>query len=107
MVNANFIEFVATVCFALAVLHTFSVKFFQAKAQHYSNGSVGENLFHLLGEVEVVFGLWAGLFILIFMSFAGIKDCISFLESRDFTEPIFVFVIMTICASRPVLALSE
>ena len=107
MVNANFIEFVATVCFALAVLHTFSVKFFQAKAQHYSDGSVGENLFHLLGEVEVVFGLWAGLFILIFMSFAGIKDCISYLESRDFTEPIFVFVIMTICASRPVLALSE
>lgn len=101
------IEYIATVCFALAVLHTFSVKFFQGMAHKYPEGSVGENLFHLLGEVEVVFGFWAGLFVVAFMFLFGIKDAVSYLESRNFTEPMFVFVIMTICASKPILILSE
>ncbi|MGE3973542.1 MAG: putative Na+/H+ antiporter [Bdellovibrionales bacterium] len=101
------VHYVATGCFALAVLHTFSVKYFQSISHKYSEGSVGENLFHLLGEVEVVFGIWAGLFILYFMADEGMKPTIAYLESRNFTEPIFVFVIMTMCASRPILELSE
>jgi hypothetical protein len=37
----------------------------------------------------------------------GFKESLDYLESRNFTEPIFVFVVMTICASRPILLLSE
>lgn len=101
------IQYVATFCFGLAVLHTFWVKGFQRLAHRFPEGSVGENLFHLLGEVEVVFGLWAGVFIASFFALAGFKDALTYLEGCNFTEPIFVFVVMTICASRPILALSE
>lgn len=107
MINELSIKYVATICFAFAVLHTFSVKYFQQLAHKHPEGSVKENLYHLLGEVEVVFGLWAGIFILIFMSTVGVKESIEYLQGRDFTEPMFVFVIMTICASKPMLTLSE
>lgn len=101
------IEYVATICFALAILHTFSVKYFQTLAHKYREGSIGENLFHLLGEVEVVFGFWAGIFIVFFMALVGVKESLFYLESRNFTEPLFVFVIMTICATKPILSLGE
>jgi predicted cation transporter len=107
MLDASSIQYVATICFALAVLHTFTVKFFQSVAHRYPDGSVGENVFHLLGEVEVVFGLWAGIFILIFMSSVGMKDSIDYLQTRDLTEPLFVFVIMAVCATKPILKFSE
>jgi hypothetical protein len=48
------IEVLGAVLFALAVLHTFSTKFFQRLA-HLESRHAG--LWHLLGEVEVVFGL--------------------------------------------------
>lgn len=107
MTNELVIQYTATVFFALAILHTFSVKIFQNISHKYSEGSVGENLFHLLGEVEVVFGIWAGLFVIFFMTVSSVPQAIAYLEGRNFTEPMFVFVIMTVCASRPILALSE
>ena len=46
------IEYAGTICFVLAILHTFSVKFFQIQARRFAQGSIGENFFHFLGEVE-------------------------------------------------------
>jgi len=106
-VTEEIIKYVATGCFALAILHTFSVKYFQLKSHAYAEGSVGENFFHLLGEVEVVFGIWAGIFIVLFMAYFGMEKPVAYLESRNFTEPLFVFVIMAVCASRPILSLCE
>ena len=34
---------------------------------------------------------------------SGTRDALAYLESRNFTEPAFVFVIMVIAASRPIL----
>lgn len=107
MTDQLIIQYAATVCFSLAILHTFSVKYFQELAHRFPDGSVGENFFHLLGEVEVVFGIWAGLFITFFMVTAGFEKPLEYLQSRNFTEPLFVFVIMTICATKPILVLSE
>ena len=107
MIKESLLQFAGTICFSLAVVHTFSVKILQKISRRYPEGSVGENLFHLLGEVEVVFGLWAGIFIIFFIFIFGTTESISYLESRNFTEPMFVFVIMTICASRPILLFSE
>jgi len=53
------LEILASVLFALAVMHTFMVGRFRSWAHHYPEGSVMENLLHLLGEVEAVFLLWA------------------------------------------------
>ncbi len=47
------IDIIAACLFALALIHTFSTKFFERLAHTYPKH---EGLFHLLGEVEVVFG---------------------------------------------------
>jgi hypothetical protein len=99
-------ETVATLCFAFAIAHTFSVQQFQRLAHRYREGSAGENFFHLLGEVEVVFGIWAAIFILYLAVHQGSAEAIGYLESRNFTEPAFVFVIMTVCSTRPILRLA-
>lgn len=97
------IEIFATICFGLALIHTFSVKKLQHFALMYPEGSVGENLFHLLGEIEVVFGIWALVF-LCYLGFSdGVKASIDYLEAQNFTEPLFVFVIMAVCSTRPIL----
>lgn len=50
------IELMSSVLFALAILHTFSTGFFKRLA-HIQPAHAG--IWHLLGEVEVVFGFWA------------------------------------------------
>lgn len=103
---SRIIEIVGTALFGCAVLHTFLVKRFEHLAHKYPEGSVGENLFHFLGEVEVVFGLWAGVFVLFLIANSGAGYAVHFLEARNYTEPAFVFVIMCMAATRPVIMLA-
>jgi hypothetical protein len=101
------IQVIATILFAIAILHTFVANQFQKKASQYPEGSVKENLFHLLGEVEVVFGLWAGILILVIMFKHGWNHAVDFTESVNFTEPIFVFAIMTVASTKPIIHLAK
>jgi hypothetical protein len=94
------LELVGAGLFALAVLHTFSTRYFEHLA-HTRTAHSG--LWHLLGEVETVFGFWA-LILIVFMALAyGWGHASDYLDSRHFVEPMFVFVIMVIAASRPVM----
>lgn len=93
-------EIVAAAIFGIAVLHTFSTKFF-AHLAHVQPRHAG--LWHLLAEVEVVFGFWAFVLIAALFSLSGKDAAVHYLEARNFTEPMFVFVIMVIAASRPIL----
>jgi len=95
------INYAAAVIFALAVLHTFSTKYFQ-KLAHTDTHHAG--LWHLLGEVEVVFGFWAFV-LLMFITFASsLTQAVAYLEEQNFTEALFVFVILTIAATNPILS---
>ncbi len=105
--NPTIIELSATIIFAIAVLHTFVVSKFAEIAHHYPAGSIGENFFHFMAEVEAVFGMWAVVFILIVIGVDGIHAPVVYLESLNFTEPGFVFVIMAMAGTRPVIKLSE
>ena len=105
--NPTVIELAATVIFTLAVLHTFVVSYFAKLAHHYPEGSIGENFFHFMAEVEAVFGMWAVVFILFVIGVSGFHAPVEYLESLNFTEPGFVFVIMAMAGTRPVIKLSE
>lgn len=100
------LQYVGTALFAIAILHTFFANKFLQKAHHYPKGSMQENLFHLLGEIEIVFGFWAGIFLGIMAVTSGSGATIEFVESLDFTEPAFVFVIMAVSATRSIRALA-
>ena len=98
--NPTTVQTAAALLFALALLHTFSTKFFERLA-HAQPRHAG--LWHLLGEVEVVFGFWA-MVLMVFMFVAvGRTEATAYLDSRNFTEPMFVFAIMVIAGTRPVL----
>ncbi len=105
--NTSALQWIALALFVLAVSHTFLVKSFQHLAHRYREGSVAENFFHLLGEVEIVFGLWAAVLLLFLAVFEGPASAIQYLESRNFTEPAFVFVVLSLCSTRPILDLAE
>ena len=92
------------VIFALALLHTFGAKQLEIRAHRHPKHA---GLLHLLGEVEVVFGFWAFVLIACMALVNGSQSAIDYVESRHYTEPLFVFVIMVIAASRPVLVLMQ
>jgi hypothetical protein len=98
--NDPTIDLIAAVLFGVAVLHTFTAKLFERLANHYPKHA---GLFHLLGEVEVVFGFWAIVLVLVMALVAGGGAALGYAESRNYTEPLFVFVVMVVAASRPVL----
>jgi hypothetical protein len=93
-------ELIAAVIFAIAVVHTFSTKFFAHLATLQPNHA---GFWHLLGEVEVVFGFWSLVMVLALLLLTGRDATVKYIEARNFTEPMFVFVIMVIAASKPIL----
>lgn len=102
------IEILATVFFGLAVVHTFCVTQFARWAHRYPSGSVKANVFHFLAETEVVFGLWAAALFLGIVTVRGsLREAVAYIDGLNFTEPKFVFVIMVVAATRPVVKLAE
>lgn len=114
---------IATLIFFFAIIHTFLTSRFLAIShkwehqheQKIADGVVdkhsvhhGARLFHFLGEVEAVFGIWAvALFIAIFV-FYNWSTVVFYADERvNFTEAEFVVVVMTLAATRPILKLAE
>lgn len=121
---------VASLIFLLAICHTFLTSKFRhwahvAEEEHTARvprravADVNEDgqpdevsfkgqLLHFLGEVEAVFGIWALALagaIAYFFGWAEVTDYIG--HSVNFTEPMFVVVVMAIAATRPVLRFAE
>jgi hypothetical protein len=103
MSHASSTELAGALLFALALIHTFSTKYFEHLA-HTQPRHAG--LWHLLGEVEVVFGFWAMVLMLFMFATLGKAQAVAYLDSRNFTEPMFVFAIMVVAGTRPVLQLA-
>jgi hypothetical protein len=100
LMNHPFLPWIAAAIFALAVLHTFSTKYFEHLAHKHPRHA---GVWHLLGEVEVVFGLWAMVLAIALFTLAGKAPTLEYLESRNFTEPLFVFAIMVVAGTRSIL----
>ena len=128
-------EILATVLFALAVLHTFCVKRFAHWARKFPEGSVGENVLHFLSETEIVFGVWAAILIIgIAVLNLSVHEAVNYVErlggsadaaavekldsvpaavdyvkglTDSYKEPKFVMVVMVIAATRPIVNMAE
>ncbi len=101
------VQVVGTALFGIAVIHTFLVKKFEHIAHKFPKGSPAGEFFHFLGEVEAVFGMWAAVLVLFLLGTFGGSGPILYLESLNFTEPAFVFVIMAMAGTRPVIKFAE
>jgi hypothetical protein len=113
---------VATGIFLVAILHTFAAGWFAALAhrvQHDHDArarargaqplpSVRAGVLHFLGEVEVVFGLWAIALMVAMTLFSGWGAATHYLnDTVNYTEPLFVVVIMALASTRPIVAFAE
>ncbi len=114
---------VATIIFFCAIIHTFLTGRFMVISHRWAHDheekikkglapkhSVhhGAELFHFLGEVEAVFGIWAAALVGTIVMFFDWQTAKSYILYKvNFTEPMFVVVIMTLAATRPILQLSE
>ena len=123
-IQAEPFNLLATVIFFLAIIHTFlAPKFLQVAHRFELPANAGEaapqgrrraevrfvaKLFHFLGEVEVIFGIWVVPLLVAITLFKGWPAARDYLgRGLEFTEPVFVVVIMAMAASGPVLRLSE
>lgn len=113
----------ASLIFLAAIAHTFLTGRFMAMAHRWAHdheerikkglaprGSVhhGAELFHFLGEVEAVFGIWAAVLVAAMVWAFDWPTAKSYILNRvNFTEPMFVVVIMTLAATRPILKIAE
>jgi hypothetical protein len=113
---------VATAIFLLAILHTFVTARFVAWAHHLQHAhderlraaglpprpSVRAELLHFLGEVEVVFGLWAVVLVVALVTMRGWEVAKGYVNHTvNYTEPLFVVVIMALASTRPIVSLAE
>jgi len=113
---------IATVIFAAAILHVFGAARFSAlarrvqhahddhltKAGRPSRPSTLAEFLHFLGEVEVIFGLWAVVLGIAITAYHGWSTTTEYLNHTVvYTEPLFVVVIMALAATRPVVVLAE
>ena len=102
MVVPHSVQVIATVLFAIAIIHTFSVPVF-ARLAHKNGPHAG--VWHFLAEVEAVFGVWAFVLLVVMAMVAGTPTMIEYMDTRNFTEPLFVFAIMVVAGSRPIIEL--
>jgi hypothetical protein len=118
---------VATVIFILAITHTFFVAKFNHLAHRFRHAldaldpassdpavlrrrdqlRFRSTLCHFLGEVEAVFGIWLIPLGIAITLFEGWGTMTHYFNSVNYVEPIFVFVVMAIASSRPVLRFAE
>jgi hypothetical protein len=121
-IDADPFNAVATVIFLVAVGHTFVANRF-TRAAHRRQArldaaattagrppvpSVGAELLRFFGEVEVVFGLWVVPLMIAIALARGWDTAAHYLNgSVNFTEPLFVVVIMAIASTRPIVELAE
>ena len=94
------IQIIAAILFAIAIIHTFATGFFERLADRQPRHA---GLWHLLAEIEVVFGFWAMVLVVALFAVGGSQAALDYVDTRNFTEPLFVFAIMVMAGIRPVL----
>ncbi|MFP5405289.1 MAG: putative Na+/H+ antiporter, partial [Gammaproteobacteria bacterium] len=103
MTSVTPMQVAGSILFAVALIHTFSVGYFEKLAHRHPTHA---GVLHMLGEVEIVFGFWAMVLVAVIAIALGPTAAVAYVDSRNFTEPLFVFAIMVVAASRPILRLA-
>lgn len=107
LASATTLQWTAAVILFAAVVHSFLGRQIQQLAHRFEPQSVSSNLSHLFGEVEVIFGFWAGVLVLVLAMHSGVKAAVAHVEALNYTEALFVFVIMAVASTQPLLDLAE
>lgn len=119
----------ASIIFLLAIIHTFfaipitklahriqhdhDARIRQLKSEHGQSAvaddmvSFKATILHFFGEVEAVFGIWVLVLIVAMAGTQGMAEMKSYFMGVNYTEPLFVVVIMALASTRPILRFAE
>jgi Na+/H+ antiporter NhaD/arsenite permease-like protein len=131
-IQADPFNLVASLIFLAAIIHTFLAAKFRAISHRFEhdyehllrhpatspteiarhnrkldNKKFWSVFYHFFGEVEAVFGIWLIPLTAAIVFMKGPDVAKHYINGVNFTEPIFVVVIMVIASSRPVLYFAE
>lgn len=115
-------NFVSLIVFVGAIMHTMFTSWFK-KLAHKTDmeclkkqeeglldrdySSILGGVYHLLGEIEVVFGLWGIILAIAITYYYDWETFAYYVDNLHYREPLFILVIMTIASSRPVIKFFE
>ncbi|MGB7978166.1 MAG: putative Na+/H+ antiporter [Chlamydiales bacterium] len=110
---------IALALFILAIIHTLSVykvhewaRALDLKGKIRAHGRKYERSFwihtlYFLSEVEVVFAFWAIPLFFTIWAMYGWKIGLEYINTRDYTEALFVVVILAMASTRPIVNMAE
>lgn len=106
--NTTELGLAATICFVLALIQSLaSSKILNLSDKLQNKQPFISRFLHFAGEPEIVFGLWAGIFLFLMMITNGLTAGLEWLDERNFSEVAFVFVIMILASTKPVTEFAE
>ncbi len=101
------IKVFATILLGIAIIHTFLTPQFKKLSRIFKKKTFVNVFFHYFGEVELVFGFWSVVLIFAWSAAEGVKSALSFLNTVHYTEAVFIFVILCITATKPIVCLCK
>src|SRR3990167_10755165 len=105
------LHLVALILFACAVFHTLFVYRIEEWARRWEiakgRKTVPIHLLFFLSHVEVVFAFWVIPLFIAMCGFYSWATALEYLNTRDYTEPLFVAVILSLTATRPIVLAAD
>lgn len=112
--DVSLFHWISAALFFLAIFHTLMTSQIRSLAERMEKklptGQQRDLKLHILfflSEVEIVFALWA---VPLFWTIAwmyGLDTAFGYFQTREYAEPLFVFTILSLTATRPVLQIAE
>ncbi|MDE3055615.1 MAG: hypothetical protein KGI80_02835 [Verrucomicrobiota bacterium] len=109
-------HFFTCALFLLAIVHTLSVHWIRAWARaleirqvprRQGERSAGIQMLYFLSEVEMIFAFWAAPLFFCVVAFYGWEAAFVYINTRDYTEAMFVTVLLAIASTRPLIEFAE
>ncbi len=102
---------VSAIIFFCAIIHTLSSYRLQSFAERLEKRAhkrtVPLHLLFFVSQVEVIFILWVIPLFIAMSSFYDMSTALEYINTRNYTEPLFVVVILSLSASRPIVHIAE
>lgn len=111
MLEISPFHIVALILFICAIIHTLSTYRIQKWAEKLEikekRRTIPVLLLFFISQVEVIFAFWAIPLFLAIAFFYNASTALEYINTRDYTEPLFVVVILSLSASRPIVHIAE
>lgn len=116
-ISAQPFNLFSLIIFLCAIIHTFLAPKFHIISEIIRDRNIKKKkrivdsfsveFMRFMGEVEVIFGIWViPLLIAMTLNYNWVTS-LHYLSNLDYTEPVFVVVIMALASSRPIVSLAE